>query len=252
MPSHRPLACAAVLAALFRCLPVVSADCVLTQTDVGAGSFTYPVPKGTKPQPMTIPRSSAVCPEYYDSSCCSPVQVCNAGLAIAVKTDQAELLLSLPSQNFALGTNMKALAAAFNDTAAGGCPACFQNLVNFWCVQLCGGTGSCLSALADHRSAPPLPSTVGAPSRARQTRTSSSHRTDWATRPTRSRVSACRSHLVSVGTRLPPAAAAAAAANIDTVNFLAVNLNTNYSCAVFGSCSSTEKVRINGWAGLRG
>jgi hypothetical protein len=37
----------------------------------------------------------------------------------------------------ALHTNFKGIWAAFGDISGGGCPACYQNVVDFWCAYSC-------------------------------------------------------------------------------------------------------------------
>ena len=76
MPRPRAALISACVCTLAGLPSIAMADCVFTQTDVQG--FPYPLPKGSQPAPMSIPKSDAICPQYYESSCCSTVQVWQA------------------------------------------------------------------------------------------------------------------------------------------------------------------------------
>lgn len=89
-------------------------DCVMTQTCIGVGchpnatALRPPVPQPQPPRGVPI-----VCPQYAAASCCNEVQ------------------------NLALFVNFAQLDAQFGKEAAGGCPACAQNLRDLFCAYTC-------------------------------------------------------------------------------------------------------------------
>ena len=84
-------------------------DCAFEQTTSG---HPNPLPPGSLPfvPPTSI---NAVCPQYSDLACCSQTQI---------------TLLSL---------NLFAIKTFFLNVLDGGCPACANNLMRFWCLFTC-------------------------------------------------------------------------------------------------------------------
>jgi Niemann-Pick C1 protein len=99
-----------LLTLLSTTIVAVVADCAFEQST--GQKHPFPLPPNSKPfvPPSTI---NSVCPQYSDLACCSQTQI---------------TLLSL---------NLFAINTFFNNILAGGCPACGQNLMRFWCLFTC-------------------------------------------------------------------------------------------------------------------
>ena len=86
-----------------------------------------------------------VCPQFPEV-CCSDYQMCARAPAYfsccSAACPPSALPLTLhpripPRFRNSLHINFKGIWAAFGDIAGGGCPGCYQNVVNFWCGYTC-------------------------------------------------------------------------------------------------------------------
>jgi hypothetical protein len=97
-----------VVAAL---LQPASSLCVMEQICV-AGPTCRPQPVPYI-QPFPLDYGKLQCPQYEAAGCC------------------------VATQNLLLNINFAAINFAFANLEAGGCPACAQNVRNFWCQYTC-------------------------------------------------------------------------------------------------------------------
>jgi hypothetical protein len=117
---HAGAALSAVAALLAASTPAPAwSACVMSQDCAAGGPGDSCHPYAIPPSPpFPLPADNVTglgwaCPQYKDTSCCNGVQ------------------------NRLLVTNFMLLHAFFGMTAAGGCPACEQNLRNLWCEYTC-------------------------------------------------------------------------------------------------------------------
>lgn len=94
-------------------------------------AFRTQCPKGPSQLPCRFPRVTPSAPSITSHR--AALQ-CRCGMPPGSAYCCFHLPMLLLAQNYALKTNLAALRTAFEDPKAGGCPACSQNLVNFWCV----------------------------------------------------------------------------------------------------------------------
>jgi len=94
---------------------VAEADCLFYQDCIsGAGCMPHSYPNGSVlPFPINPGPVFNACPAYVNNGCCTVPQVETLYVSFA------------------------GLKAAFGKVASGGCPACYENLVSFWCEFTC-------------------------------------------------------------------------------------------------------------------